>query len=117
MIVFLFRGLIQRTSPTFVRSQLIGATVGQSLKFSKDSFYFAMGLYDTATNSYFGDPNIYTVDVILYLAPSFTGKLDWTEESWILSYVSLLILKRNSHMTDNFYVSVKLRLIMERLHL
>ena len=79
MIVFLFRGLVQRTSPTFVQSQLIGATVDQSLKFSKDSFYFAIGLYDTATNSYFVDPNIYTVDVILYLAPSFTRKPDWTE--------------------------------------
>lgn len=79
MIVFLFRGLVQRNSPTFVQSQLIGATVDQSLKFSKDSFYFAMGLYDTATDTYFVDPNIYTVDVILYLAPSFTGQSGWTE--------------------------------------
>jgi len=79
MIVFLFRGLVQRTSPTFVQSQLLGVTVDERIKFSKDSFYFAFGLYDTATDSYYVDPNIFTVDVLLYLAPSITGLTGWTE--------------------------------------
>jgi len=79
MIVFLFRGLVQRTSPTFVQSQLLGVTVDEKIKFSKESFYFAFGLYDTATDSYFVDPNIFTMDVILYLAPAITGLNDWAE--------------------------------------